>query len=115
MAWVALLVSAAFEAVWATSLGYSAGLTQLEPTIVFAISFVASVLGLAWATKHIPIGTAYAAWIGLGAALTVAYAMVVGDEPVSIWKLVFIAGIVAAAAGLKLSAAKKEPTDSNAV
>jgi quaternary ammonium compound-resistance protein SugE len=102
VAWFILLLSAVFEAVWATALGYSNGFTELVPTIVFAIGLVASMLGLGWAMKHIPIGTAYAVWVGVGAALTVGYAMLTGDEAFSIWKALFIGGIIVAVIGLKL-------------
>lgn len=102
MAWIVLLVSAVFEAIWATALGQSEGLTQPAPTVVFLITLLASMLGLGWAAKQIPIGTAYAVWTGVGAALTVTYAMLTGDEAVSAWKIVFIAGIIASVVGLKL-------------
>lgn len=102
MPWLVLLISALFEAVWATALGHSEGFTQPVPTVVFALALVASMGGLAWAVKHIPIGTAYAVWTGVGAALTVAWAMLAGDEPVSLARVLFIVGIVGAAIGLKL-------------
>lgn len=104
MPWIVLLVSAVFEAVWATALGKSDGLSVLGPSVVFfvALALALSMLGLGWATKHIPIGTAYAVWVGVGAALTVTYAILTGDESVSVGKVVFIAGIIAAVVGLKL-------------
>lgn len=102
MPWIVLLVSAVFEAVWATALGKSDGLSVLGPSVVFFVALALSMLGLGWATKHIPIGTAYAVWVGVGAALTVTYAILTGDESVSVGKVVFIAGIIAAVVGLKL-------------
>ena len=102
MAWAILLASALFEAVWATALGRSDGLSEPVPTTVFAVALAVSMAGLGYALKTIPIGTAYAVWTGLGAALTVGYAMATGHEAVSLWKLVFIGGIVGAVAGLKL-------------
>lgn len=102
MAWIVLLASAVFEAIWATALGQSAGLTEPVPTVVFLITLLVSMLGLGWAAKQIPIGTAYAVWTGVGAALTVGYAMLAGDETVSAWKILFIAGIIASVVGLKL-------------
>lgn len=102
MAWIVLLTSAVFEAVWATALGRTEGLTQPAPTVVFLIALLVSMLGLGWAAKHIPIGTAYAVWTGVGAALTVSYAMLTGDETVSVWKILFITGIIASVVGLKL-------------
>ncbi|MGN6271982.1 MAG: DMT family transporter [Protaetiibacter sp.] len=102
MPWAVLLISAVLEAVWATALGYSEGLARPLPTAVFAVALVVSMLGLGWAARRIPIGTAYAVWTGVGAALTVGYAIIVGDESASPLKLVFIGGIVAAVVGLKL-------------
>ena len=88
MPWIILLVSAVFEAVWATALGTSDGLSVLGPSVVFFVALALSMLGLGWATKHIPIGTAYAVWVGVGAALTVTYAILTGDESVSVGKVV---------------------------
>jgi quaternary ammonium compound-resistance protein SugE len=102
MPWVLLLISAALEAVWATALGQSDGFTQLVPSIVFAIGLVLSMLTLSYAAKHIPISTAYAIWTGTGAALTVTWAMLTGEEAASTLKVVFLIGIVAAVVGLKL-------------
>ncbi|MCC3761791.1 multidrug efflux SMR transporter [Glycomyces sp. TRM65418] len=102
MPWVILLVSAVFEAVWATALGASHGFTEPVPTVVFAVALTASMLGLGRAAEHLPIGTAYSVWVGVGAALTVGYAMAAGTESVSPAKLVFITGVIAAVVGLKL-------------
>lgn len=105
--WAILLASALLEAVWATALGLSNGFTQLTPTVVFAITAVLSMLGLGIAVKRIPLGTAYAVWVGIGAALTVGWAMITGVESASPLKLLFIAGIVGCAAGLKALPADK--------
>lgn len=102
LAWPVLLASAVLEAVWATALDASEGFTVLADTIVFVVALTASMLGLGYAAKHIPIGTAYAIWTGIGAALTVAWAMATGTETVSALKVLFLAGIVGCAIGLKL-------------
>lgn len=102
MPWIILLISAVFEAVWATALGMTDGLTEPLPTLVFAVALLLSMLGLGKALRHIPLGTAYAVWTGVGAALTVAYAIATGEESVSVAKLVFLVGIVGAVVGLKL-------------
>lgn len=101
MAWAILIVSAVFEAVWATALGQSNGFTEPVPVVVFLVALTISQIGLGWAAREIPIGTAYAVWVGLGAALTVSYAMISGAETATVWKVVFISGIVAAVIGLK--------------
>ncbi|WP_224049819.1 multidrug efflux SMR transporter [Arthrobacter sp. NicSoilB4] len=110
LSWLILLASAVLEAVWATALGLSDGFTQPLPTLVFALTATLSMVGLGLAVKSIPLGTAYAVWVGIGAALTVGWAMATGVEPASPLKLLFIAGIVGCAAGLKLlPAGKSEP------
>lgn len=111
MAWIVLLLSAVLEAVWATALGMSDGFTRLAPTLVFAVAVTLSMLGLGFAVSRIPIGTAYAVWTGVGAALTVTYAMATGIEAVSVGKIVFLAGIVAAVIGLKLAPDGREKID----
>ncbi|WP_426939028.1 DMT family transporter [Pseudarthrobacter sp. S3] len=111
-AWLMLLASAVLEAVWATALGLSDGLTHLLPTLVFAVTATLSMTGLGLAIHSIPLGTAYAVWVGIGAALTVGWAMATGIEPFSILKVLFIAGIVGCAAGLKsLPAVATSPAD----
>lgn len=102
-AWIILIISAGFEAVWATALGASDGLTHLVPSIVFGVAVAASVLGLATALRHIPVGTGYAVWTGLGAALTVGWAMATGSEPTSLLRAVLLLGIIGATAGLALT------------
>jgi quaternary ammonium compound-resistance protein SugE len=105
-AWAILLASAVLEAVWATALGMSDGLTRQGPSLVFLAAAGLSMYGLGLAVKRIPLGTAYAVWVGIGAALTVGWAMATGAEPVNALKVLFIAGIVGCAAGLKLLPAK---------
>lgn len=100
-AWLMLLASAVLEAVWATALGQSDGFTRPLPTVVFAVTATLSMIGLGLAIRSIPLGTAYAVWVGIGAALTVGWAMATGVEPYSVLKVLFIGGIVACAAGLK--------------
>lgn len=103
MAWLVLVLSAVLEAVWATALSESAGLTVLVPTVVFLVATVLSVVGLGWAMKFIPTGTAYAVWTGIGAVLTVSWAAVTGAEPLTWVKGLLLAGIIGCVIGLKFS------------
>ena len=102
MAWVILIVSGVLEAVWATALGKSEGFTKLWPTVIFGVSLLLSMGGLAWAMRDISTGTAYAVWVGIGASLTVAYAMITGDESFSWVKMLLILGLVGCVVGLKV-------------
>ena len=103
MSWLVLVLSGVLEAVWATALGRSDGLTRLVPTATFGVALVASMAGLAWAMRTLPVGTSYAVWVGIGAALTAGYAMVTGAEPVSVLRILLLLGIVACVVGLKLA------------
>ncbi|MEJ7649621.1 MAG: SMR family transporter [Nakamurella sp.] len=103
MSWIILVISGVLEAVWATALGRSAGFSRLTPTIVFGVALVLSMVGLAVAMKQLPVGTAYAVWVGIGAALTVTYAMITGTESASLLKVVLLVVIVGAVVGLKLA------------
>ena len=102
MAWVVLVLSGVLEAVWATALGKSEGFTRLGPSVTFVAALIASMAGLAYALRELPVGAAYAVWVGIGASLTVIYAMVTGAEAVSLAKIALVAGIIACVAGLKL-------------
>ncbi|RNL61279.1 QacE family quaternary ammonium compound efflux SMR transporter [Nocardioides marmoriginsengisoli] len=103
MAWIVLVVSGMLEAVWAVALGKTEGFTRLVPSLVFAVAIVLSMGGLAYALRTLPIGTAYAVWVGIGASLTVAYGMVSGAESVSAIKILLLVGLIGCVIGLKLA------------
>jgi quaternary ammonium compound-resistance protein SugE len=100
--WLVLVISGVLEAVWATALGRSEGFTRLAPSAVFVVALVGSMAGLAYAMRGLPLGTAYAVWVGIGAVLTVAYAMVTGEESTSVIKVLLLAGIIGCVVGLKV-------------
>jgi quaternary ammonium compound-resistance protein SugE len=102
MAWLVLVLSGVLEAVWATALGKTDGFTKPLPTIVFGIALVMSMGGLAYAMRTLPVGTSYAIWTGIGAALTVSYAMAFDGEAASVLKVIFILGIIGCVIGLKM-------------
>lgn len=104
MAWIVLVVSGVLEAVWATALGRSEGFTRPVPTAVFGVAVVLSMVGLGYAMRTLPVGTAYAVWVAIGAGLTVAYGMATGAEPVSLLRVLLILGLVGCVVGLKLTA-----------
>ncbi|MDQ1122872.1 DMT family transporter [Microbacterium trichothecenolyticum] len=102
MSWIVLILSGVLEAVWATALGRSEGFTKLWPTVIFGVAILASMGGLAFAMREITTGTAYAVWVGIGAALTVVVAMISGTETVSLVKILLVLGLVGCVVGLKL-------------
>ena len=103
MYWPVLIVSGVLEAVWATALGRSEGLSRPVPSLIFVVAASASFAGLAYALKGLPTGTAYAVWVGIGAALTAGYAMWTGDEPATAVRVLLLLGIIACVVGLELT------------
>jgi quaternary ammonium compound-resistance protein SugE len=102
MAWLILLLAGCCEIAWASALKMSDGLTRLWPSVfVFAVG-VLSVVLLGRATKHIPIGTAYAVWTGIGAVGTASVGIFFFDEPRTALRLACMVLIVAGIVGLKL-------------
>ncbi|GAB3293238.1 quaternary ammonium compound efflux SMR transporter SugE [Epidermidibacterium keratini] len=103
MAWIVLLVSGMLETVWALALKQSHGFSRLWPSVIFLVAAVASLGGLAWALKSLPVGTAYAIWTGTGAVLTAIVGIVWLKESASVLKLLSIVLIIAGIVGLRLA------------
>ena len=104
MAWFLLILGGLFEVGFTTTLRFVDGFRNLPWTLAFLVSVSASMLLLERAARTIPMGTAYAVWGGIGAIGTVAVGMIFFDEPSTTVRLLLILAIVAAIAGLKLTA-----------
>ncbi|MDK8171837.1 multidrug efflux SMR transporter [Curtobacterium sp. C1] len=102
MAWLVLVASGVLEAVWATALSASNGFKKVVPTIVFVAGMTLSMVGLAFAMTAIPVGTAYAVWVGIGASLTVVVAILRRQEAASLARVALVLGLVACVVGLKV-------------
>ena len=102
MAWVALVVSGLFETVWAAALAESQGFSRRGPLVLFVVGLVASMAGLAYALREIPVGTGYAVWVGIGAVGTAIYGMVALSESASILRILCLVLIVSGVMGLKI-------------
>ena len=103
MNWFILFVAGLFEIGWAIGLKYTKGFTRLWPSVGTAVSMVASVVLLGIAMKTLPVGTAYAVWVGIGAVGTAILGMVLLGEATNLGRLVSLALIVAGVIGLKLT------------
>ncbi|WP_344120723.1 DMT family transporter [Kocuria aegyptia] len=101
-AWTVLVLSGVLEAVWASALAASDGLRRPVPAAVFVVTAAVSLAGLAYAMAELPTGTAYAVWVGIGAALTVAWSMLTGREPATLLRILLVLGIVGCVIGLKV-------------
>ena len=103
MNWFILFVAGLFEIGWAIGLKYTEGFTRLWPSVGTAASMVASVVLLGIAMKTLPVGTAYAIWVGIGAVGTAILGMVLLGEVANTGRLVSLGLIVAGVIGLKLA------------
>ena len=103
MAWLLLVVAGLLEVVWAIGLKYTAGFTRLVPSAITLAAMVGSVALLGLAMKWLPVGTAYAVWVGVGAVGTVILGIVLFGEPVNLVRMLSVALIVAGIVGLKLA------------
>lgn len=103
MNWLIFVIAGLFEIGWAIGLKYTEGFTRLWPTVGTALSMMLSVGLLGIAMKSLPVGTAYAVWVGVGAVGTAILGIVLFDEPVTMARLVSLALILAGIIGLKLS------------
>ena len=102
MGWIYLLLAGCIEVAFTTAIRYTDGFTKPWPTaLVLALAGVSFYL-VAKSTATIPLGTAYAAWGGLGAAGTAVIGILYFGEPVTAWRLVFLTLLIVSIAGLKL-------------
>lgn len=103
MAWIMLIVAGILEIAWAIGLKYTHGFTRLWPSVATIAAIVASMYLLALAARTLPIGTAYAVWVGIGAAGTALLGVLVLKEPANVGRILFLALLVASIVGLKLT------------
>lgn len=103
VSWLVLLVAGLFEVGWAIGLKYTEGFTRFWPTVWTAVALIASMVLLGLAVKQLPVGTAYAVWVGVGAVGTAILGITLLGEAASFARVVSIALIVAGIVGLKLA------------
>jgi quaternary ammonium compound-resistance protein SugE len=101
--WLIVLIAGLMETGWAIGLKYSDGFTRLWPSLGTVIGAMASFWLLSLAMKDLPVGTAYAVWVGIGAVGTAILAVMLFGEPVSPLRVVGILLIVAGIAALKFA------------
>ncbi|MGL5007581.1 MAG: quaternary ammonium compound efflux SMR transporter SugE [Plesiomonas sp.] len=103
MAWVYLTIAGLLEVCWALALKASVGFSKPLPTVIFAITILGSMALLALAMRHLPVGSAYAIWTGIGAVGTAIVGIVLLGESASVLRIVSLVLIVLGILGLKLS------------
>ncbi len=105
MAWWTLVAAGMLEIVWSLGLKYTQGFTRLVPSIVTGVAIVASMVLLARAARTLPIGTAYAVWVGIGTLGAAVGGAVLFREPVTIARVGFLILLLISIVGLKLTGA----------
>ncbi|MDF5997164.1 quaternary ammonium compound efflux SMR transporter SugE [Pseudomonas aeruginosa] len=103
MSWIILFFAGLFEVGWAVDLKYTEGFSKPLPTVLTALAMLVSLGLLGLAMKHLPLGTAYAVWTGVGAVGTVIAGIVLFGESMALLRLASVALIVCGLVGLKLS------------
>jgi quaternary ammonium compound-resistance protein SugE len=103
MSWLILVLAGLFEIGWAIGLKYTEGFTKLWPTVGTVASMVVSLGLLGVAMKSLPVGTAYAVWVGVGAVGTAILGIALLGEPANAGRMVSLGLIVAGIIGLKLA------------
>jgi quaternary ammonium compound-resistance protein SugE len=101
MAWIYLLTAGLLEIVWATALKYSDGFTRLWPSSLGLAAATVRFLLPALALKTLPVGTAYAIWVGIGVGGVAIFGMAVLGEPISVLRIGFLSLILVGVLGLK--------------
>lgn len=109
MAWLYLIAAGLLETGWAIGLKYTEGFTRPIPSIVTAVALVASMALLSLAVRTLPIGTAYAIWVGIGAIGAAILGMILFDEPRTAGRIFFLALMVVALIGLKMTTPTPAP------
>ncbi len=104
MAWIYLLGAGILEIVWAVGLKYTNGFTKLAPSAITVTAMIASMYLLALAARTLPIGTAYAVWVGIGAVGAAIFGIILLGEPATPLRLFFLGLMLASIIGLKLTA-----------
>jgi quaternary ammonium compound-resistance protein SugE len=104
MAWLLLVIAGLIEAGWAIGLKYTDGFTRLVPSVLTIAGIAASMVLLSLAARTLPIGTAYAVWVGIGAVGAVVLGILFLGEPASLLRMAFLALLLVAIIGLKLTA-----------
>ncbi len=103
MNWIILIIAGLFETVWAIGLKQSDGFTRFWPSVITVVSMLLSIGLLGLAMKSLPLGTAYAVWVGIGAVGTVLAGMIFMGEPATLLRSVSLLLIILGIAGLKMS------------
>ena len=105
MNWGWLILAGLLEVVWAVGLKYTEGFTKLAPSVITLVAMALSFYLLSLALRTLPLGTAYAVWVGIGAVGTALAEILVLNEPATTLKLLSLLMVIVGIIGLKLASA----------
>lgn len=111
MVWLVLILAGILEVVWSLGLKYTQGFTRPLPSLLTALAIAASMMLLARATRTLPIGTAYAIWVGIGVVGATLGGLILHGEALPPRRAIFLALLIVSILGLKLTAPDGEPGD----
>ncbi len=109
MAWIVLIVAGLFETAWAVGLKYTDGFTRLVPSVLTIGALTISMVLLAWSVRTLPIGTAYAVWVGIGALGAVILGALLFGESLTPQRAAFLLLLLVALVGLRLTSGGSAP------
>lgn len=101
--WIVLIVAGLLEVCWAVGLKYTDGFRRPLPSVLVIVAIAASMFLLSWAARTLPIGTAYAVWVGIGALGAAILGIVLFNEPLTLARMGFLALLLISIIGLKMT------------
>ena len=101
--WVILIIAGLFEILWAIGLKYTDGFTKLTPSILTILSMLISIWLLSISLKTLPLGTAYAIWVGIGTVGTVIAGIILFNDSINLLRIISILFIILGIIGLKIT------------
>lgn len=104
-AWLLLIVAGLLETAWAIGLKYSEGFTRPVASVLTVLAIAASMGLLGVAARDLPIGTAYAVWVGIGAFGAALLGIALFGEPVTLPRILFLGLLLVAIVGLRITGA----------
>lgn len=105
MSWGILVLAGILEIFWAVGLKYTDGFTKLIPSLFTIVAMLVSFWLLSLSLKTLPLGTAYAVWVGIGTIGTVIAGIILFGDSINIIRIISIAFIILGIIGLKITTA----------
>jgi quaternary ammonium compound-resistance protein SugE len=103
LSWIALVIAGLLEVCWSVGLKYTDGFRRPIPSVLVIVVIATSIFLLSWSARTLPIGTAYAVWVGIGALGAAILGIILFDEPLTAARIGFLVMLLVAIVGLKVT------------